>query len=364
MIDFKNKSVKDEKIKFAKMTSDQKLVNLNFNEEGFKIAIARATRDLTARTLRNRSKNNEISLVDTLNGEGDSFLKCIREYFEEQPRNEADFDKWHNKICKKLLKDINDFYCNPDGTDVCYGKAQKILNMTLKGCYCLNGAEQKEDHFKYCHIPLDSFILEWFYREVVKWFNKKNNSIRGECITKGKICSWSVIEYKDMCFDRKKRTANYCKNESDRFFEINSNEFYHYSFIQDIIREYFDACLDENKKTPLQAEFIIWPEIQLHLSAEALFSQSIGQDEMIERINEIQHKNNEKNLKEKKDDLAKRKSDGKLKNKTLEEEIKNLEKTIDSMEEAKKIYKYLPLETKIDLLSEKIEILKNYCNSH
>ena len=37
-------------------------------------------------------------------------------------------------------------------------------------------------------------------------------------------------------------------------------------------------------KTPFQSEFYIWPDIQLHLTAEALFGQSIGQEETMEEL--------------------------------------------------------------------------------
>ena len=359
MIDFKNKSVENEVKKFAKMTSNQKLDNLNLNADGFKMAIKRATRDLTTRTLKNISKNKDESLVDTLvKDSGDSFLNNIVNYFNADPKGEDEFDEWHNKICEKLLDIINIFYCNPDGTKVCYGKAQKILNMTLKSCYCLNGANKKAEHFKYCHVPLDSFTLEWFYRDVVQWFNKNN-----KCnITKGRICSWSVIQNKHLEGNRTVRTKCYNEDTKNRVFDIESNSFYHYTFIQDIIRNYFDEnSKEEVKITPLQAEFIIWPEIQLHLSAEALFGQSIGQDEMIERIQQIQQENNEDALKKIRDEISKREQQGKKITKTQTAKKEKLTKKIDSMEEANKIYKELPLKTKIDLLSEKIELLKNYC---
>ncbi len=361
MIDFAHKSVENEKIKFANMTSKQKLVGLTFDDAGFKMAIARATRDLTTRTLKNISQNKNDILVDTLNGSGDSFLNRIKEYFNGQPKDEEAFDIWHNENCVKLLTEINRFYRNSDGTEVCYGKAQKILNMTLKGCYCLNGANEKEEYFKYCHVPLDSFTLEWFSRDVVTWFNKKPD--RGGDITKGRICSWSVIKNINAESNRETRTESYVADISNRVFLINSKDFYHYSFIQDIIRNYFEDNREEaGNITPLQAEFIIWPEIQLHLAAESLFGQSIGQEEMIEKINEVQQKQNAEALCKKREELAERIAKGKSKNKTVENDIAKLEKAIDGTEEANKIYKNLPLDIKIELLSEKIELIKSYCN--
>ena len=81
-------------------------------------------------------------------------------------------DKWHKECCDKILDCFNEYYDN----GVAYGKAQKIVNMTMKGIYCLDGAENYEDWFKHCHMALDSIILEWFKRDVVSFYNKKNKS--------------------------------------------------------------------------------------------------------------------------------------------------------------------------------------------
>ena len=39
-----------------------------------------------------------------------------------------------------------------------------MINMTFKYIYCLEGAKEREDYFRFCHMPLDSITLEWFYR--------------------------------------------------------------------------------------------------------------------------------------------------------------------------------------------------------
>ena len=124
-----------------------------------------------------------------------------------------------------------------------YGKAQKIVNMMFKHLYCLNGADAYKDYFKYCHMVLDNFTLEWFKREV------------GE----KRIVSWSNLIYKEPFADH--------------------ND---YMFYQEKIRKYFMPTTSSKHTyiglTPFQAEFYIWPEIQLHLATEALFGQNIGRD--------------------------------------------------------------------------------------
>lgn len=50
-----------------------------------------------------------------------------------------------------------------DEKKITYGKAQKIVNMTMKQLYCFDNApEYKSSVFQHCHIPIDSIILEFF----------------------------------------------------------------------------------------------------------------------------------------------------------------------------------------------------------
>jgi hypothetical protein len=75
---------------------------------------------------------------------------------------------------KKLNTAIDQFNRNPvlstdlRVTPICekkitYGKAQKIVNMTMKQLYCFDNAPNyKSSVFQHCHIPIDSIILEFF----------------------------------------------------------------------------------------------------------------------------------------------------------------------------------------------------------
>ena len=120
--------------------------------------------------------------------------------------------------------------------------------MTFKNIYCLRDAESKEDYFKYCHMPLDSLTLEWFYRKV-KPANRKKKYTRAE------IPAWSKL-----CYESEESASKLS-----------------YKSIQKDIREHFESrnkkSNDEYKWTPLTAEFVIWPQIQLELAAEGLFNQ-------------------------------------------------------------------------------------------
>ncbi len=170
--------------------------------------------------------------------EKSGFLDRFAEYFRAEVCDQTRFDDWHNQTCELFLNVL-------DGTGefreytkaytgLAYGKAQKIVNMMFKHLYCLNGAEAYQDYFGHCHMVLDNFTLEWFKREV------------GE----KRIDSWSNLVYK-------KPSADYKD----------------YLFYQEKIRNHFlTVTADDSvyaELTPFQAEFYIWPEIQLHLAAEA-----------------------------------------------------------------------------------------------
>ena len=360
-----------EKLKFANLTSDLKLTGKVFDDEGYKTAIRRAILDLTARTLRPKctdaSEKLKIGLLDENNP--NSFFNQLKQYFRLTCISEEEFDNWHRERCEDVLAEIQKYYTNGDrdSTPVHYGKAQKIVNITFKGCYCLEGADQKEDLFEHCHMPLDSFTLEWFYREVVtKWWNKHNQDGRDSRINKTKLNSWSNIDYFDA--DIGNSTVSRIERYKDDNPTRTINGFYHYVFIQDIIRAFLnepEPATSEQVKlggcTVLQAEFFIWPEIQLHLSAEALFGQSIGEEEIFCKLQEMLSRQHHAEIARKELELDKAQEKGLKKAAYIEQEIIRLKGGKD-MAAAREIYRDMPLSDKISLLAEKINILLRYCN--
>ena len=184
------------------------------------------------RTLKNISDyDNEKSNVL-----GD-ITESFESFFKQEPRKEAsEFGLWHKEICEKWTQGFDD---NQIGT---FGKAQKLVNMTFKYLYCFYG-DSYNNHFKYCHMPLDSYTLEWFKRYVGIRTNKD------EKLVKGKVCAWSNLQY-----------------------EKDDNDYYTYIFYKENIDEYIrDKKLNLSPRqllSPLQLEFIIWPEIQLELATE------------------------------------------------------------------------------------------------
>ncbi len=273
-------------------------------EEAVKDSLRRAFKDFNFRTLKKKSNNypkltENTTITNFLIEELNSFIKKFVDYFSNK---EDDFDKWHHEACEEFLDVLIKYY--PDAK---YGKAQKIVNMMFKYLYCMNFGDKDswvvldEDYFSKCHLTLDSFTLEWFYREVVEnWYNKKDSKQRGAKIYKTKFDSWSNLEYQipERSYEDYAAVDSKCKAEDNcRLIKNEDKYFYHYMFFVTIVRKYFVTTTDptdEQKrylgKTPFQAEFYIWPDIQMHLTAEALFGQSIGQEQAIAELESVTHK--------------------------------------------------------------------------
>ena len=236
---------------------DQELITYKFDEDGFKHAILRAFRDLTQRTMTRKNKNESVSTKslrdyvcnkDKYTGEDQySFLELINDYFDGKY---TDYIAWHKLACKFILTCLAEFY---EDKSVSYGKAQKIVNMTMKGIYCLEGADKHIEKFQPCHMALDSFTLEWFYR-----------------------CSNSVKYKNDIKVMRKNLTT------WSNLTESKNGDVFGYYDIQDGISKLVEK-IKENKQldiTPFEAEFYIWPQMQITIAAEALYSNFKDQKEL------------------------------------------------------------------------------------
>ena len=293
-----------------------------WGDPGIKIAIKRAFADLTARTMTRRKdvvgteneiKNNEFH--EKICEEPYLFLDKIKEWFEADhssaEEKEGLYDVWHGEACEIVIAFLKTQYVEADAT---YGKAQKIVNMTMKNLFCLEGAREHDDNGKFdcCHMALDSFTLEWFWRSCGGYAGCCRESGKTDKkIYKGMIGSWSKIKNPK---GKDTFTVTVEKNSG----KTEKKEFYTYDFFVKAIRNYFDSS--ENKYNGLnafKAEFYIWPEIQLHLAAEAVILQ----------LNEDYHDDSEEPLSE---NGGKKKTDEKeLKEKSIEEKLKEMKEAID-----------------------------------
>jgi len=206
-------------------------------EDYKKIVHGPAYRDFTPRTISGMKKESILQALDWLSD-------TLFEYIQAENVN---FDEWHKKTCIEFCNRIEKLYGS-----IPYGKAQKIVNMSFKYLYCFDDAQKYSRQFQECHMALDSYTLEWFMRFILN--DKEHKHIKKTRIVE---TSWSNLV---------------CGN--------NDQEEYSYLWFQSQIKSFLASdrnkvYVDENNKKlhPFQAEFYIWPEIQLHMAMEGLYSQ-------------------------------------------------------------------------------------------
>ena len=216
------------------------------DEIDIKESIRHAFHDLTARTMEKNSENKGKSLSydgmsEACCAQKDGLYTLVDAWIKKTSTFAFDFDSWHKEACDQVISFLNQYYVPKDCT---YGKAQKIVNMTFKNLYALcvkkGIADTYTDRFQGCHVPLDSFTLEWFYRN-----DKKN-------ITKGKILNWSGI--------------NAYGDENTELYSADKSTYYTYFYFQKIFRSWYPG-----NPTALQAEFVMWSDIQKEMTAESFY---------------------------------------------------------------------------------------------
>lgn len=252
-------------------TKDGKTKQYSLDEEGIKYSVRRALHDYTART-ESKKEDESLASVEKMFNAIPQFIIELSTYFNmETPYAKVeDYDIWHHKMCELFKTEIINSKIRSTLT---YGKAQKIVNMSMKTIYCLNGAEQKAraGFFKFCHMPLDSITINWFRIYVAEsWFNdkKKQKERIKISLEGGPLPKWSSLT-----FDSPKLFDDYC-NEINQYNKINP---YDYMFFVTMIRKYFEQK-EKNpyyNLTPFEAEFYIWPEMQYEMAAETLIKQDL-----------------------------------------------------------------------------------------
>lgn len=92
--------------------------------------------------------NTAEKIYDYLNKKGNKLL------------TEEEFDKFHDKLCTDFLEKINAARTSVGYCELCYGSAQKFINMIFKYLSCYKDYCDYKDYFKHCHMPVDTVILK------------------------------------------------------------------------------------------------------------------------------------------------------------------------------------------------------------
>ena len=83
-------------------------------------------------------------------------------------------------------------YSQIDPSQITYGKAQKIVNMTFKYLSLFDDANQFSNVFQYCHVAIDRYIIEEVNKQC-KNFKIPLNAQQEDALNK----AWSNYDYND-----------------------------------------------------------------------------------------------------------------------------------------------------------------------
>ena len=112
-------------------------------------ASERAYRDM-CRTLRLTGVDGK-KLRDAMDRKLEEETRAV---LEKGFANQNQFDAWHQRVCKI----IQEYYAD-NGVELTVGQAQKWVNMMLKYLFVAD-APGCADIFYFCHVPIDSYIIE------------------------------------------------------------------------------------------------------------------------------------------------------------------------------------------------------------
>lgn len=136
-------------------------------------------------------------------------VSFIVNLLKSPPMNLAEFDQLHHKCCQECLT-----YSLPNGANIHYGQAQKLLNMSLKYLYNEYAAyKEKRNQFNFpdnnvehfFHLPIDNQIID--------------SLVGNSNFSKSTSLAWSKWTYNHYIqFQhqlRKRISAQYCPLEID-----------------------------------------------------------------------------------------------------------------------------------------------------
>lgn len=151
----------------SKITKEDKIKwwqgNL-FEEDLIELAMTKAYRDLM-RTIRSFATNVNNNRIKT---NARSFIKeSINKIIKSNITTQEQFDKLHQEVCENLIEKFEDQYFT-------IGQAQKWINMTFKYLHLL---EYKDitNIYEFCHIPIDSYMLNITNYQMSKPWSKLND---------------------------------------------------------------------------------------------------------------------------------------------------------------------------------------------
>jgi len=135
-----------------------------FVDDIITLAITKAYRDLM-RTIRGFSCNPEHDSI--IKNARQSLHSSITTMLSAELKTQSEFDELHKAACYDLISSFR-------GQKFTVGQAQKWLNMTFKYLHLLDFPEVQKV-YEYCHIPIDSYMLNITNYSMSTAWSKLNN---------------------------------------------------------------------------------------------------------------------------------------------------------------------------------------------
>ena len=230
MLDFKNyfKKFKNEiKNEYFRNASTLDVDN----KEIFKLALNLGYRDAQRTFIKINEK------VWSKDGAKDEFYNKFSVELQKLFKNKTFFSP------EPLFDDFIKFF-QSHGYAVTYGQAQKVINMAFKYLYCLDTKKDYKDIFEKCHMPLDSYTLEWYKRHIYPIDKTKNFKITSND-------KWSNMD-------------------PQKYQAITNDIKLHLQYTSITI----NGVKEDLPQTPLETEFIIWQE-EIMNQTVATFNKAI-----------------------------------------------------------------------------------------
>ncbi len=119
--------------------------------------------------------------------------------------SQKQFDEFHAILCNDFLLALNNARNSVGYVPLHYGSAQKFINIVFKYLSCYFDYHLYKDHFKWCHMPIDTVILKWFkdtYNiEDIKYYVYVDKKGRSSLSAKYQMSPWTKFEknkYEDL----------------------------------------------------------------------------------------------------------------------------------------------------------------------
>lgn len=197
-------------------------------KEDVLLAVNKAYYDMTPRTIKNfainiEDKNAKEKIENHKKEDLDEIKEKLADSIKKTFEKKEFSIEEHKIICDEFLISFNDLISklnrelegikgNKDLIEkICFGKAQKIVNMTYKYLLLFDDAfdDENEDIFESCHMAIDSFILTHY------------NTIESNKEEKKIICNkaWSNMD-KDTYYDLQRNIKKYVNDKPLIFAEF------------------------------------------------------------------------------------------------------------------------------------------------